>query len=130
MADGTVVQPPFKSNNSGTGEDPPSEVMSMGFNWGAFFLTWVWGIAHGVWNSLLFFVLYIIWALVLGVKGNEWAWRNRQFESVEHFKHTQAAWSKWGIILFVVSVVLAVLLVALGVGAAILGGFVNPDDLR
>jgi len=106
MADSSYQQPPTATNNSGTGGDPPPEVMNMGFNWGAFFLHWIWGVAHGVWNSFLVIILGIIWQIVLGVKGNEWAWRNRKFESVEQFKQTQAVWSKWGIIVFVVVFVL------------------------
>lgn len=130
MADESLEQPPLKSNNSGTGEAPPPEIAGMGFNWGAFFLTWVWGIAHGVWNSLLFFILYIIWAIALGVKGNDWAWRNRKFQSVEQFKETQAVWARWGIIVFILWVLFGVLMVALGIGAAILGGILKPEDLR
>ena len=128
MADNTYQQPPAVGNNSGTGGDPPPEIMSMGFNWGAFFLNWIWGIANGVWNSLLVFILGIIWSIVLGVKGNEWAWRSRKFDSIEQF--TQAVWSKWGIILFVVLLILGVLLMVFGVGAAIVGGAVSSGDFR
>jgi hypothetical protein len=30
---------------------------------------------------------------VLGAKGNEWAWKNKTWESVEQFKRVQRAWS-------------------------------------
>jgi hypothetical protein len=119
MADDSSVQPPAAENTSGQGGAVPAEVMGMGFNWGAFWLTWIWGIAHGVWNSFLVLVLNIIWSIVLGVKGNEWAWRSRRFDSVEQFRQTQAVWSKWGWILFIIWLVLAVIVMLLA-GAAIL----------
>lgn len=94
----------------------------MGWNWGAFWLTWIWGISHGVWNSFLVLILGIIWSIVLGVKGNEWAWQNRRFDSIEHFRQTQAAWSKWGWIVFIVCAVIWIVMMVFGVGAALFAG--------
>ena len=48
-------------------------------------------------------------AIVLGVKGNEWAWQNRRWESVEQFKEVQRIWTKWGVIVFFVSLVLGII---------------------
>lgn len=36
-------------------------------------------------------------SVVLGLKGNEWAWKNRRFDSVEHFKRVQRVWAIVGI---------------------------------
>jgi hypothetical protein len=47
----------------------------------------------------------IIMAFVLGVKGSSWAWRNRKWESIEHFKATQRQWTKWSLIVYGASVV-------------------------
>ncbi len=85
---------PRHDNNSGTGGPAPPEVL--GWNWGAFFLTWIWGISHGVWNSFVVIILGIIWQIVLGAKGSEWAWKSRRFASVQQFKDTQRAWAIWG----------------------------------
>ena len=91
----------------------PPEVAG-GFNWGAFWLTWIWGIAHNVWLSLLVFALpWPVMNLVLGIKGNEWAWQNRPFRSVQEFRDTQRAWDMWGWIAALGSVVLTLLLVVL-----------------
>lgn len=57
-------------------------------------MSWIWGIGNGVWISFLVLILGTIWSIVLGVKGNEWAWQNRHFESIQQFKETQAAWAK------------------------------------
>ena len=66
-----------------------------GWNWGAFFLNWVWGIAHNTWIALLMFVplVNIVMVFVLGAKGNAWAWANNEWRDVEHFKRTQRIWA-------------------------------------
>ncbi len=74
-----------------------------GWSWGAFLLTWIWGIGNGVWISFLVLVpcLGVIWPFVLGFKGNEWAWQKRNWESVEEFKRVQKKWAIAGLIVFV-----------------------------
>jgi hypothetical protein len=94
-------------NTSGQGESAivPEEVK--GWSWGAFVLTWIWGVCNGVLIALLCFipVFGIAWAFVLGVKGNEWAWRNKKWDSIEQFKNTQRSWNIAGIILFAIAMV-------------------------
>jgi hypothetical protein len=66
-----------------------------GWNWGAFALTWIWGLAHRTYIALLVFVPVFGWLIVpivLGVKGNAWAWENREWRSAEHFRRTQRIW--------------------------------------
>ncbi|MGI6294809.1 MAG: RING finger protein [Armatimonadota bacterium] len=74
-------------------------------NWGAFLLTLFWSIANNVWIGLLVLVPYVGWVIpfVLLFKGNEWAWQNRRFESLQHFNEVQNAWMKWGVGLLLVS---------------------------
>jgi len=94
-------------NTSGQGESAtvPEEVK--GWSWGAFGLTWIWGVCNGVLISLLCLipVFVIVWAFVLAVKGKEWAWRNKKWDSIEHFKNTQRPWDIAGIVLFAISMV-------------------------
>ncbi len=40
-------------------------------------------------------------AIYLGIKGRELAWRNKRWQSVEHFKRVQRLWSIWGTIIVV-----------------------------
>lgn len=89
------------------------------WNWGAFLLSWIWAIGNQTWIGLLALIPYVnfVVAIVLGVKGNEWAWQHRKFESVEQFKAVQSAWTKWGVILLVLGFVLGI---AAGVLVAIL----------
>lgn len=80
------------------------------WNWGAAGLTWIWGLSFGVWISLLTFVPIVnwFWWIVLGIKGNEWAWRKGNYKSVEEFKVKQAKWRPWGIAIFVLGIILSI----------------------
>jgi len=70
-----------------------------GWSWGAFLLNWIWAIGNKTWIGLLALVPFVgfVMAIVLGVKGREWAWQNGKWESVEHFNRVQKKWSIWGI---------------------------------
>jgi len=64
-------------------------------------MNWIWAIGMQTWIGLLALVPYagFIMAIVLGVKGNEWAWQNRKWESVEQFNNVQRVWTIWGVAL-------------------------------
>ena len=49
------------------------------WNWGAFFLNWIWGIGNSTYIALLMFVplVNIVMIFVLGAKGSRWAWLRR-----------------------------------------------------
>jgi hypothetical protein len=101
-------------NTSGQGELAvvPEEIKR--WSWGAFGLTWIWGICNGVLIALLCLipVFGLVWAFILAVKGNEWAWRNKKWDSIEHFKNTQRSWDIAGIVLFAISIVAQVAILA------------------
>ncbi|MBD8657048.1 zinc ribbon domain-containing protein [Oxalobacteraceae sp. CFBP 13730] len=80
-----------------------------GWSWGAFFLNWIWAIGNRSWIGLLALVPYVGWIMAfwLGFKGREMAWKNKQWDSLEHFNRVQRKWSQWG--------------VGITVGAAIIG---------
>lgn len=69
-------------NGSGTGITAVLPEELRGFNWGAFSLGGIWAINHNAWMGLLAFVPYLgyIMAIILGIRGNEWAWQNRHWE--------------------------------------------------
>ena len=99
----TPVDPNIKfDSRSGKGDlsEIPAEIH--GWSWGAAGLTWLWGISNGVWLSLLMFIPYfgLIWWIVLGIKGNEWAWKARPWTSTAEFIAHQNKWKIWGIIVF------------------------------
>lgn len=82
-----------------------------GWSWGAFLLNWVWGIFNGTWIALLTLIPFVGWIMliVLGIKGREWAWKNKKWESVEHFQRVQRLWSAWALWITLGTVVIGIL---------------------
>ena len=82
------------------------------WNWGAFYLGWIWGLFNGCWWILLvnivlclFMMIPVVglwissitflgWAVICGIKGTQWAWNNRTWNSVQEFEQTQSTWNK------------------------------------
>jgi len=56
----------------------------------------------------------IIWAIVCGTKGNEWSWRGKQWESVQHFKDVQRKWAIAALVCFLVLAAFVVLMIIVG----------------
>lgn len=95
----------------------PEEIKTRinGWNWGAFVFTWIWGLAHSVWISLLMFVpLVNIGVMIyLGLKGNELAWKNGSWKSVEAFHARQRKWAIAAAIFFGLYLLLVILVAML-----------------
>jgi hypothetical protein len=94
-------------NNSGGGRDivPPDGVK--GWSWGAFFWNWLWALFNRTWVGLLALVPYVGFAVAiyLGVKGRELAWRNKRWDSLEHFNSVQRRWSLWSLVFLAIALV-------------------------
>ncbi len=111
-----IQQPnaPIQSNPSGNGSPSISAVPDgvKGWCWGAFTLGFVWAIAHKVWLGLLTLVpiVNIVMIFVLGFKGREWAWKAKQWDSVEQFNRVQKRWSQVGVTLLVGGLLLAIVI--------------------
>jgi type II secretory pathway pseudopilin PulG len=101
-----------KPSPRGASGDIPDGVK--GWSWGAFFLNWIWAIGNRSWIGLLALVPYVGWLMVfwLGFKGREMAWKNKQWDSLEHFNRVQRKWSQWGVgitvFVFVVGILAAI----------------------
>lgn len=69
-----------------------------GWNWGAFFLNAVWGVGNKTYVALLALVPFVnvVMVFILGRNGNKWAWKNGEWESVDHFKKVQKKWNYAG----------------------------------
>ncbi len=88
--DGTVYMGgSYDSNNV------PEEIK--GWNWGAFVFGWIWAVFNGIyWPILIGLIPYVgglIMCIVLGMNGNEMAWKNKRWDNVEHFKRVQHKWA-------------------------------------
>ena len=90
MSNQNVEVTPF-INTSGQGKDAiVPEVVKNKFNWGAFLLNWIWGIGNKTWIALVVLLLPLIpfvgafaalgFNIWLGIKGNEFAWKNNKFK--------------------------------------------------
>jgi len=88
-----------EQNTSGQGGQAifPDEIRH--WNWGAFIWVWIWGIGNNTWIALIGLIPYVnfVMAFILGAKGNEWAWRNKKWDNIDHFQRTQKAWAYWGL---------------------------------
>ena len=84
-------------NTSGMGKDAivPDEIK--GWSWGAFLWSWIWAIGNKSYIGLLGLIPYVgfLVRIYLGVKGRELAWRNKRWDSVEHFQRVQRKWALW-----------------------------------
>ncbi len=85
-------------NSSGLKDKAALPKELKGWNWGAFYLNWIWGIGNSTYLALLMFVpvVNVVLLFMLGAKGNEWAWKNRYWRDVDHFKTTQRKWAMAG----------------------------------
>ncbi len=84
---------------------------AQGLNWGAFLMSWIWGAFNGVGCGPLALMFFLpgIGSIIGLIKGNEWAWLGKDWQSVEQFKAAQRKWVIAGAILLVVCIVLACL---------------------
>lgn len=102
----TPVQGYEYDSRSGKGKDSviPDEIK--GWNWGAAFLSPLWGAYNNVWMWLIAFVPFVgwIWWIFMGIFGNEWAWRKDYWPSVEAFKASQKKWKPWAIVVLIIAV--------------------------
>jgi hypothetical protein len=122
------------SNTSGLGALSKAPPEISGWNWGAFFLTWIWGIGNNVWIAFVAlcgllpyvgWIISLVMAIILGVRGNEWAWQNKRWDSIEHFQKTQRTWMWWGLGMLLLQIALiaavTVLIISLVMIAATTG---------
>jgi hypothetical protein len=90
-------------NSASAGIDPdniPPEINR--WNWGAFFLNWIWGVGNNTYIALLALIPFVgfVMIFVLGAKGSRWAWRNGRWDSVAHFKRVQRRWAIAGLVVW------------------------------
>jgi len=111
------ISEPGTGNTSGQGALSLLPPELRGWNWGAFLLTWIWGIGHNVWIALVAlgglipyvgWIISIVMAIVLGARGNEWAWQKKKWDSIESFRKTQRTWMWYGVGMLIVQTLLVI----------------------
>lgn len=76
------------------------------FNWGAFLLTFIWGIKYKAWITFLAipliiiqlplglnWIMYIAFQFYCGIKGNEWAYKTQWWKKPTEFNKEQTKWA-------------------------------------
>jgi hypothetical protein len=93
-------------------EAAEKEMEVAGWNWGPFMFTVLWAFVHKFWWLGLLSIIpgigFII-GVVLGVKGNAWAWKKDPYKNQEVFEYYQRSWSKVGFLLFMIGAIFTVL---------------------
>ena len=108
-------------NNSGQGKNiKVDDIIAKRFNWGAFLLTWIWGIFNKTYITLIILlicilpktallIILLVLAIWFGIKGNTWAWQNKQWKSIEHFHSVQKKWAIAGIVPIIIMILFCIL---------------------
>jgi ABC-type Fe3+ transport system permease subunit len=100
-----------KDNNAAADIAVPAAAKK--WNWGAFLMSWIWGLGNKTFIALLSIIplVNIVMAFVLGARGSEWAWKNKKWQSAEQFTRVQGLWTAFGLGLFAGYAIALVLLV-------------------
>ena len=114
-------------SSRGEEDQTPEEIQR--WNWSAFILGPIWGVVHGLWWTILGYIaltplplplpvriiVFFGVMLILGLKGNEMAWRARQWDSAEKFLAVQQRWATWSVV-FAIGALVAFIVFLLGQG--------------
>jgi hypothetical protein len=90
----------------------PAEVKR--WNWGAFLMNWIWGLGNRTYIALLCLipVVNLVMIFILGAKGGQWAWKNRQWRGIEQFTRVQGLWTAFGFGMLAGCLVMLILFIA------------------
>jgi TPR repeat protein len=76
-----------------------------GWNWGPFIFTFLWAIFHDFWILAILSIIpgigFII-GIILGIKGNEWAWQKDKHKNYHIFIEQRDRWNKIGLMFVVI----------------------------
>ena len=86
----------YVENTSGQGKSGavPAEIKK--WNWGAFLLNWIWASSNEVYYPIFLYLVLpinVVMMFLLGAKGNEYAWQNKRWDSIEQFQSVQKKWA-------------------------------------
>ncbi|WP_101773834.1 ribonuclease G [Peptostreptococcus faecalis] len=91
------------------------------WSWGAFTLSFYWGIGNKAYLALLTLipVFNLIWMFVCGIKGRKWAWNNYKEGNLETFLEIQKTWDRAGLVtLFIYLAIILIYLALIFLGLA------------
>lgn len=110
----------ISSSSSSTSSD---EYPKLGWNWGAFFFNWLWGVFNGVYWPLALilvsaFTSVVPWlgiitfgaCIYLGITGSEQSWDNKNWGSAREFNRVQKGWAEAVLWVFIISFVIGIII--------------------
>lgn len=133
--------PQYNAHNMNQYSAVPQEIKK--WNWGPFMFGIIWGIGNKAYITLIAIAFYIIqffpiigligsigafvWAIICGIKGNEWAWKTGDFKDVEQFMAVQRTWNRAGFVYFIIMIAIIVFMIILVIvmGAAFYNEFTD-----
>lgn len=94
------------------------------FNWGAFLLSWIWGVGNKSYITLISLPIGLICGFIpiigpaiilglciwFGIMGNRWAYANKEWENIDSFIAIQKKWAIAGLIAFVLCFIIGIIL--------------------
>ena len=114
---------PENVNTSGKGPNAKvPEAVKNKFNWGAFLFFELWGFLNkkylAIAGVLLMFIpligilINLGMRIYYGIKGNEWAWQNNYYPSINVFHETQQRWNYAFLFYFILFIVLVIVYIS------------------
>ena len=103
------------------------------FNWGAFFATWFWGLFNKTYVTLWALLIGLTpWGIYFqvycGLKGNEWAYRNKKWTDVEKFNRSQETQTTVFVILSLIIFPMIYILIVSGIVGLLI--FSTADEIK
>ncbi len=105
------------------------------FNWGAFLGGWLWGLFNKtfvtLWDLLLFFTPFgFLFRLVCGLKGNEWAFKNKKWNDVEKFNESQEKQTLFWFIFSIIIIPIIYFILVFSIAYSIANNIVNNPNSK
>lgn len=95
------------------------DILKKKFNWGAFFLTWIWGLFNNTYITLIVLpicfipkigsLLVFFLAIYFGMQGNKWALKNKKYKSKLSFLKNQKIIAIVGLMLHTTFIISAII---------------------
>lgn len=67
------------------------------------------GLSSSANTAIAGLIQFLVVSIFIGFNARKWAWKTRKWDSLEQFLVTQRAWDMWGVVVFILIIVVGVL---------------------